>query len=366
MSKKNLLISNILIKQSSCDSFCKYCYRKDENKSVDYYQYAGELKNKLDRILNFSTSSFNCPVLKIAGGEIFLMSNLYEFVDKILEVYPYVLIQTNGKHLDDKVLQWIVNKKRILIQMSMDGHVLEMNQYRIDNEEMMDRLRHAIEVLKKNDVYIEVTSVLNNKNTKRYEEFIQYLDNVPSGKKNNNLKVTPILLIDEDKIYTAKAEDIKTIGRLVDNYDQYAHILPPKKYMENLYALLKGEKLHYQCYNPIVSANYTEDGKMKGCTNVLDEEILNVGNILNESADEILERYGNTKFQKLLVKTAQWVPLCKTCFNFCSIYNLYLNDSITLEELCQNNMMFDLPEIRQALVNVKKEIKESEKYNIIR
>jgi len=366
MSKKKILISNLLVRQQNCDSFCKYCYHKNQLKLTECYAYKDELKEKIDKIFKFSTDNFECPVIKIAGGEIFLMSNLKEFVEHLLELYPYVLIQTNGKHLDDEALQWIIDKKRILIQMSMDGHELDMNQYRIDTEEMMVRLRHAIEVLKKNDVYLEITSVLNNKNTGKYDKFIEYLDSLPSGTKKNNLKVSPILLIDSEGIYTAAKDDTVVIEKLLQNYDRYSHILPPKKYMDNLYELLQGNKLRYQCYNPIVSVNYTEDGKMKGCTNVLDEEVLNVGNVLEESAEDLMNKFGKTKFQKLLVKTEQWVPLCKTCFNFCSIYSLYLNDSITLEELCSNNMMFDLPEIKQALIEVKKEIQASTQYEIMK
>ena len=189
--KKNVLLTNLLIKQGSCDSYCKYCYHnKEEGYTPDgsEYTYEGELKNNLDQIVEFSSNNFNCPIIKICGGEIFLMSNLKEFVGKLLEKYPYVLIQTNGKHLNDETLKWIIDYKRVMLQVSIDGHLLSMNRYRFETQEILDKLLYAIKILKQNDVYIELTSVLNKLNTARYSEFLEYLYNLPCGKKKNTLK----------------------------------------------------------------------------------------------------------------------------------------------------------------------------------
>lgn len=360
MEKRQVLLTNLLIKQDHCDSFCKYCYH---NKVDGYtgdnsvYTYAGELKEHIDHILDFSDRYFRSPVIKICGGEIFLMTNLKEFVEKLLERYPYVLIQTNGKHLNDKTLEWIIGLKRVMLQISMDGHLLSMNRYRFDTQEILDKLLYALGVLKANDVYVELTSVLNKLNTERYEEFLDYLDRLPGGKRRNCMKATPILLIDKTNEYKAGIEAIKKIESLtVPN--KYANILPPLPYMKNLYRLMQGERVKYQCFNPLISVNYLETGEMKGCTNILPEDELNVGNILTDQEQDIIEAFGNTKFQKLLVNTKQWMPLCKKCFNFCSIYNLYMNDTLTLEELCENNYMFEVPEVKEALLTVKREMAE--------
>ncbi len=353
--KTNVLLTNLIVRQNNCDSFCKYCYHhRDENHTEcsSPYTYQGKLKDDIEEILQFSATYFKSPIVKICGGEIFLMSNLKDFVSRLLEEYPYVLIQTNGKHLDDDNLKWIINSKRILMQISLDGHELEMNKYRFTEEETMKKMIHTIKILKENDVYLELTSVLNNSNTSRYDEFVEYLSQLPSGKIKNVLKVTPILLIDKEGVYKPSSEDISIIERLINNYEKFKNILPPEKYMTLLCKLLKGEKNVYQCYNPIVSVNFVDDGKMKACTNVLPEDVLNVGDIFTEDHKTIIEKFGKTKFQKLLLETKQWVPICKNCFNFCSIYNLFFNGTVSLEELCSNNYMFDLPEVRQVLIQI--------------
>lgn len=357
--KKQMILTNLIVRQSHCDSFCKYCYHHrdaDHTECSSSYSYQGELKDKIEKILQFSNTFFTSPIIKICGGEIFLMKNLKDFVYRLLEQYPYVLIQTNGKHIDDENLKWIIESKRILIQISLDGHELVMNQYRFTEEETMKKMLHTIRVLKENGIYLELTSVLNNINTCRYDEFVQYLQDLPSSKHQNTLKVTPILIIDSEGKFKPSSEDIKAIERLINHYDQYKNILPPAKYMEYLYRLLNNEKIQYQCYNPMVSVNYIDDGKIKGCTNILPEDMLNVGDVFEDAPEIIMDKFGKTKFQKLLLETKQWVPVCKNCFNFCSIYNLYLNDSVSLNELCDNNYMFALPEVRKALFEIKQNL----------
>lgn len=369
MEKKQVLLTNLLVKQGNCDSFCKYCYHNREegdagnssgNNSgiISVYSYAEELKENLDRVLDFSERYFQSPIIKICGGEIFLMTNLKEFVEKLLETYPYVLIQTNGKHLNDETLKWIVGLKRVMLQISMDGHLLCMNRYRFDTQEVLDRLLYALGVLKENDVYVELTSVLNKLNTERYSEFLEYLDQIPGGTQNNSMKATPILLIDKTNEFKAGEEAVKKIEELTMP-NKYEHILPPLPYMKNLYRLMRGERIKYRCYNPLISVNYLETGEVKGCTNILPEEELNVGNIFLDREEDIVSAFGKTKLQRLLVETEQWMPLCKKCFNFCSIYNLYLNDTLTLDELCDNNFMFTKAEVRNALKTLKQELKRT-------
>ena len=343
-----------------CDSFCKYCYlNRDPDRKDEYtepYSYEGDLKTNIRGILEFSKTYFNSPIIKICGGEVFLMSNLKELVQELLEYYPYVLIQTNGKHLDEKNLKWIIDLKRVLIQISLDSHDVRFNSYRFSDEEVMRKVLFAIETLKRNDVYVEITSVLNNLNTLHYDEFIDYLYQLPRGQNENILKTTPIYIIDTTGKYKPTKEDSENIKKLISQYEKYHSILPPKQYLDSIYSLMQGDKLKYKCYNPIVSLNFTDEGKIKACTNILPEDVLNVGDIFSEDHLSIIEKFGKTKFQKMLLETQQRIPICKNCYTFCSIYNLYLNNTIELEELCENNYMFGLPEVKKVLSEIKASI----------
>ena len=227
--KKKVLFTNLMIKEDTCDSFCKYCYHRDETKSTDTYAYDCKLKINIDKAVKFATTYFNSPIIKICGGEIFLMSNLEEFVVELLKHFSYVLIQTNGRHLNDQNLKWIIALKRVMLQVSLDGHDLEMNAYRFEKAEIMENILYAIEKLKANDVYIELTCVLNNKNTKRFDEYVKYMRELPGGRARNTLKITPILIIDKENLFKPCKEDLKAIDGIIKDYEKYADVLPPKK-----------------------------------------------------------------------------------------------------------------------------------------
>ena len=351
--RKKVFITTFLIKQMHCDSSCAYCYLLRGKNINSTYAYEGSLAHHLDGLLEFSKKYFDSPIIKLCGGEIFMMDNLEDYVTNLLDFYPYVIIQTNGRLIQDKDLQWIINSKRILLQISLDGHCLEMNKFRFRDDTVMQRILHIISVLKQNDVYVEITSVIHKFNIKKIEEFILYLESLPPGKSNNKLKFTPLLLIDEQGIYKHSEDDLIHISELINKYDLYQNTLPPLEYMNTFMSKLKGEKPKYLCSNPIYSLTLTDEGDVKGCTNVLAIDMFNVGNIFKEDYESIIDKFGKTKFQKLLLNTIQKIPVCKSCYNFCSIYNLYLNGTITLDELCKNNAMYNLPEVKKHLADIK-------------
>lgn len=351
----DVLLTHIIIRSDFCDSFCKYCYERElhDQKKTDEYQYGGELKERLESILLFGKEYFTSPMIKISGGEIFLMDGLENFIRRLLENYSYVLVQTNGRHLTKEKMDFIIDSQRVNLQISLDGHDMEMNQYRFDQPEILDKIMNSIQYLVKNDVYVELTSVLHNRNTARYFEFIEYLANLERGQCQNNLKVTPIFIVDKEGIFKAPKEDLVGMERLIENYERYQDLLPPKIYLENLLRLMQGQRLHYDCYNPVVSLNLIDRGDIKACTNILPENVLNVGNVLEGNIRDIVKKFGKTKFQSLLLHTRQRVPLCRNCYNFCSIYNLYFNGLVSLDELCSRYLMFDRPEMREQLLRIK-------------
>ncbi|MCP4153504.1 MAG: radical SAM protein [bacterium] len=358
IEKRNVLLTNIIIQPMFCDSLCKYCYEKESHldKLQDGYYYDGELKKRLDTIVAFSKKYFNSPIIKISGGEIFLMRNLKELVARLLEHYPYVLLQTNGRHLDAEYLDWAVKTRRIFFQISLDGHTMPMNEYRFQEQKHLDTILGAVKHLVKNNMYVELTSVLHNKNIEDYDKYIDFLSQLPHDKVENNLKVTPIYIVDDEGQFKPKPGQLGSLEYLYKNFRKYKNILPPKIYLKNLITLLKGGTLSYACHNPRVSLSFSDDGFVKACTNILPEEVLNVADIMEGDFAEAYKKFGKTKFQKLLLNTRQRIPLCKNCYNFCSIYNLYFNDLLDQETLTSTYFMFDQPEVKKQLAQIKKDI----------
>ena len=87
---KKSIITTFLIEQMHCDSSCAYCYLI-QGKNINFaYSYSGELAVRLDKILEFAKIHFPSPLVKLCGGEIFLMDNLHEYTKKLLKEYAYV------------------------------------------------------------------------------------------------------------------------------------------------------------------------------------------------------------------------------------------------------------------------------------
>ena len=57
---------------------------------------------------------------------------------------------------------------------------------------------------------------------------------LPGGRARNTLKITPILIIDKENLFKPCKEDLKAIDGIIKDYEKYADVLPPKKYMEML------------------------------------------------------------------------------------------------------------------------------------
>lgn len=361
----DVLLTHIIVRSEFCDSFCKYCYEAElhDQKMSCGYAYEGELKERMEKILEFGKDYFSSPMIKINGGEIFLMQELENFLNRLLENYEYILLQTNGRHLTKEKMDFIIDSKRINLQISLDGQDLAMNEYRFEEQGVLDKIVNSIKYLVKNDVYVEITSVMSNKNTARYLEFIEYLATFEYGSCRNNLKVTPILIVDKEGTFKPSKEDILGIEKVIANYEKYKDILPPKIYLENLLSLMQGKRLSYSCYNPAVTLNIIDKGDIKACTNILPENVLNVGNIFEGNIESTVEKFGKTKFQSLLLNTRQRVPLCRNCYNFCSIYNLYFNGLISLDELCSCYLMFERPIMREKLIKIKKNFEKKEQAN---
>lgn len=357
----DVLLTHVIVRSDFCDSFCKYCYEREthDEKMACGYTYKGELEERMEKIFQFGTEYFSSPMLKINGGEIFLMQDLEDFIERVLKDYKYLLLQTNGRHLTKEKMDYIIKSKRINLQISLDGHDLEMNEFRFDQQEVLDKILNSVRYLVKNDVYVELTSVLHKKNTARYWEFVEYLMNFERGQCRNNFKLTPILIVDKEGTFKSCREDSSGLEKVIANYEKYQDMLPPKIYLENLLSLMRGKRLNYSCYNPAVTLNMIDKGDIKACTNILPENVLNVGNVFEGNIEETVNKFGKTKFQSLLLNTRQRVPLCRNCYNFCSIYNLYFNGLITLDELCSRYLMFERPEMREQLIRIKKGLEEN-------
>lgn len=115
-----------------CNMNCTYCYEKDKTSKYTWE----EVKQLIDNIVKFNKDKeFEIEYL---GGEPLLAFDIIKKATQYLESIQSVKVKsyavtTNGTILDDSIIQWLKNNKKIYWFASMDG-TKWMNQLRVFKE----------------------------------------------------------------------------------------------------------------------------------------------------------------------------------------------------------------------------------------
>ena len=154
----SILVNDYVICEEICNGSCKYCltgmstFKKKhqhllfENKiAFDLhplldgkitYQNDSILKKKIDFVNDWIFTHLKPLILKISGGEILLVKNIEDFIFKQCSVYKRVQMLTNGFLLNRKLLEKLRDMPGFCLQISMDGHTLELNSNRVQNSQL--------------------------------------------------------------------------------------------------------------------------------------------------------------------------------------------------------------------------------------
>jgi len=119
---------------SQCNLDCSHCYRsKEENElSIDD--------------LKWISQTFSPKKTIIMGGEPFLYDNL----KYVFDIFPNITISTNATLIKKNIKLLKKYRKKIVIQVSLEGGKKETNEVRGDN--IWDTCMRSVELLKENNV----------------------------------------------------------------------------------------------------------------------------------------------------------------------------------------------------------------------
>lgn len=365
--KKDFIFIDYMVYNEFCNSACRYCrgYFKDgirfirndnQVKMPDSWNseipklVGGRLSPnpEIDQILNLikETESrlsqyINAPIIKLSGGELFIIEEIIDVIEYFSSKYPIVQILTNGTLLNDRLLDRIIALPNVHVQISLDHYIKEYNQARYFNDKMLSSALHAIERLSQYNIPLEINCVLTKYNTDKLYEFIGYLH----GLGNENLRIFPRPVRDKPReILYPSMEQIKTIEKIISDYDKLSAVLPPIQYFHRLYRLMLGE-LRRTCKIPfgVISAYYI--GDVTACPLIykspLDsvdsydqnftEDLPTMGNIYQPQVKKIFDIVQDGEpYKKMLHEESDY---CRECFNQYEIINLYIDGEISKDEL---------------------------------
>lgn len=332
-----LLFNDFVVRPDKCNFRCRYCLSEEspdwdmdekssDNRKNEKLLYSNEsaLGKRIDSVINAFDLIFEANILRISGGELFLIKNIEDFLEKQIS-YETIQVITNGYFLNRDKLEKIKKMGKCQLHISLDGHKYEQNRYRVRNTKEHDILIENLKCAVDLGFDIEIGSVLTNANMSTYDEFLEYLKSF-GGK----VKAYPFPIRGEiRKIFFPEQKDIEKFITIIDHYNYFKEALPPKAFMEEVVNLLVGNRT-LRCRIPSAMIQLFDDGKLTPCPNSWTTEI---GNVLKDNKDKIHNRMNTEKMYKLFLQNRPRLECCRSCLTSLDIMNLYFDDKISYEEI---------------------------------
>ena len=359
------LVNDLVAMEDVCNTNCSYCITgssnfKDKHNLGSYeeklefnldkllddensYREGKQLKARLDQVTEILNARTKPLILKISGGEIFLIKGIEEFIKRQAPLYKRIQVLTNGTLLNNKLLKTFSQIPNLTLQISIDGHTLELNQLRVKAAGLQKKICKTLELCHEYQIKLEINCVLTDNNIEGLYDFVNYL----KGYDNVLLLPYPVRGKFREKFFP-KQNQLGTIKKVLDDYEQFKNILPPKVYLEELLNFLQTGERNTGCQIPNMIYQSFDDGIISPCPNIWYKSL---GNIL-EDEDKTISKIKEDPFYHLLNRENMVLEQCKNCFTPWDILNLFLKGKITTSELSQIYLYND-QEIINYLENLK-------------
>ncbi|KMQ32171.1 radical SAM protein [Bacillus cereus] len=352
-SKKPWLVNDLVISEENCNLSCTYCLTDSslfKEKHLDHplrkppvvLNYHDEKLNyQLNKVIENINEEFEVSILKVSGGEVFLIKNVMEFLEKQAKHHTMLQILTNGFGLTEKILSSFKEWGNVCLQISIDHHTLEGNGHRLSSKTLQDTLLKKIELVVQYNIPLEIYCVINDKNADVLEDFVAYLNRY-AGK----VMIFPFPVRGPMRDYFFPNENqVLGIQRVLDNYESYASVLPPRPYLERLMSMFSKEGRTFRCHLPRLVFSTFNDGTLTACPNIW---FNNLGNLIDSEYQVVTNKVKNTPFYELLLSEKPRLDACKKCFTPWDMLSMYFDGLICLDELCKSPMYMH-PDIRSKI-----------------
>ncbi|WP_197686069.1 radical SAM protein [Actinoplanes derwentensis] len=351
----------MVIEEQLCQMRCSYCLTEEYNLLMNVPD--AKLRLTTDRredwkaILDLYHENVDAPIMRLSGGEFFWLKGSTEFVAEACQRYETVQVITNGVFLTEHRLQALSALGNCTLSISLDGHTLELNGHRLPAKQarLHDTIMRHLDNAVNAGLRLEIQSVLTDVNVHGQVAFAEFLRDRYDG------KVTLYF-------FPVRGEIIKQMGPppgehlapLVEHYDEFAGVLPPKAFVEHIHEKVRGGKRTLPCYITSMMVQLFGQGDVSACPHAW---IKPMGN-LNSEPLLVIEKYGNHQHYDFFMQDRPRFPFCQTCVTPSDVLNLYLLDRVSDEEISRSAIyggprsMQRLKEIKTAFAPVLKQSAE--------
>jgi MoaA/NifB/PqqE/SkfB family radical SAM enzyme len=277
-------------------------------------------------VVSVISQKLDATVLKLSGGEIFLLPEFIDALPTLARKYAVVQILTNGTLITDRIIDSLSAIKNIHVQISLDGHLIEMNRYRFRNSHFLSAILGTIQRISSAGIPIEVNSVLTNANTERWFEFAERVSqHISAG------TVYPFPVRSHPELLPSKRDVGQFEEMFLGSYLELRPVLPPRAYFEELIRFMRSGKRTRGCHVPHAVVGSSGDGRIDACTC---GPVKNLGNVLAEGAgDDPVEKIGKDRCYTDVLKADLSPVCCSDCFTHYDVINLFIEGQVSVAEL---------------------------------
>jgi MoaA/NifB/PqqE/SkfB family radical SAM enzyme len=192
---------------------------------------------------------------------------------------------------------------------------------------VMRRIYRALEA----EIPTEIYCVLNDRSLPALEETLEAMKPYEDW-----VSVHPFPVRGPDTTrFFPPPEQLAVVRRLLERYDTYESLLPPRAYLLRLLRFFEEGTRTFRCHLPRFAFTTFDDGLLTACPNIWFNK---VGNLLAEKPEDVTDRIGETGFYQLLLAERPRIAACKGCFTPWDLLTMYVDREITIDELCRAPM----------------------------
>jgi MoaA/NifB/PqqE/SkfB family radical SAM enzyme len=324
------LMNDMVIEEQLCQMRCSYCLTEEYNLLMNVPD--ARLRLTTDRredwhaVLDAYHENVDSPILRISGGEFFWLKGSTEFVAECGRRYETVQVITNGVFLTGKRLADLAAIGNCQLNISLDGHTLELNRHRLPAKQarLHEVIMHNLAAAVAAGLRVEIQSVLTDANAHGQVAFAEFLRDHYDGKVM--LYFFPVRGETRARLGPPPGDHLRP---LVDHYSDFAGVLPPRAYVRHIADQLVAGTRSLPCYITATMVQLFGQGEVSACPHAW---LKPMGSV---TADRslILNEYGAHRDYDLFMQPRPRFSFCRTCATPSDVINLYFLGQITAEEI---------------------------------
>ncbi|MDP5278670.1 radical SAM protein [Sphingomonas sp. DG1-23] len=337
-----LLCNDLVIKEESCNLSCNYCLTGQSNLKASHGDHLifdpprreslndPGLIARLLTILDRFDALYEPAMLKITGGEVFLIPEITTFIDECAKRYKRLLVQTNGVVASDRQIASMARHDNIVIQVSLDSHLHHGNSYRVRDAGQHGKVLERIERFFVSPLPIEVYCVINDRSIETLLQFAHYL-----ADREHPPQLTPFPVRGPDaQMYAPRPEQLGHLRAFATGVAALPEVAPPRAYLDRLVSFYAAGQRTFACHLPKLVASTFDDGMLTPCPNIWFSD---AGNLTQAGWHEAGTRMERSGIRKALLEKSPRLSACKGCLTPWDTLSMYMDGELGLDQLCRSH-----------------------------